>query len=359
MKRVHNFSAGPAALPLEVLEIAQAEMLDYHSTGTSIMEVSHRGKEYMEVDAQATASLKRILGLGEDFEILYLTGGASSQFMQVPLNFLSKNEEADYINTGVWSTKAIKEAKIFGKVNEIFSSEKSNFDRVPTSNEYKVSDNARYLHYTSNNTIYGTQFESEPESNGIPLVCDSSSDFLSRPIDVSKHGIIYAGAQKNLGPAGVTVVIIKKEFLEKANKNDLPTILNYKTHLGVMFNTPPTYPIYLVSLVLDWIEKKGGVDFFEKYNAEKSQKLYSEIDKDGFYSGTAEYSSRSKMNVCFTLPSLELEDKFVEEAEANELMGLRGHRTAGGIRASIYNACTQESVDALISFMAEFRRKNG
>lgn len=359
MKRVHNFSAGPAALPLEVLEIAQAEMLDYHSTGTSIMEVSHRGKEYMEVDAQATASLKRILGLGEDFEILYLTGGASSQFMQVPLNFLSKNEEADYINTGVWSTKAIKEAKIFGKVNEIYSSEASKFNRVPKAGEYQVSDNARYLHYTSNNTIYGTQFESEPESNDIPLVCDSSSDFLSRPIDVSKHGIIYAGAQKNLGPAGVTVVIIKKDFLEKAKKTDLPTILNYKTHLGVMFNTPPTYPIYLVSLVLDWIEKKGGVEYFEKYNREKAQSLYSEIDKDDFYSGTAEYDSRSKMNVCFTLPSLELEDKFVEEAEANELMGLRGHRTAGGIRASIYNACTLESVDALISFMAEFRRKNG
>ncbi len=355
MKRVHNFSAGPAALPLEVLEQAQAELLNYKNAGASIMEMSHRGKEYVEVDAQARERLTNILGLGDKFEVLFLQGGASTQFMQVPYNFLSKGETADYLNTGAWSTKAIKEAKLFGNVNEAFSSKDSNFSRVPKQGEGSFTKDAKYVHYTSNNTIFGTQFAQEPETNGVPLVCDASSDFLSRPIDIDKYGIIYAGAQKNLGPAGVTVVIIRKDLLEKANKENIPTILNYKTHVGTMFNTPPAYAVYMVNLVLEWIEKKGGLSYFEKFNTEKAALVYNEIDKDDFYTGTAEVDSRSNMNVVFRLATEELEAEFLAKAATFNLSGLKGHRSVGGIRASIYNACPQESVEALVKFMQEFR----
>jgi phosphoserine aminotransferase len=358
MKRVHNFSAGPAALPTEVLKQAQTELLDYQGSGTSIMEMSHRGKYYTEVNEQAQDRLKRILGLGDDFHVVFLQGGASLQFMQVAMNFLSPNEIADYINTGAWSTKAIKEAQRFGKINEAFSSKGSNFNRVPTDSELSLSEDAKFVHFTSNNTIFGTQFATEPNTNGVPLVCDASSDFLSRPIDINKYGLIYAGAQKNLGPSGVAVVIIRKEFLAKQNKSDIPTILDYRTHTEKLFHTPPTFTIYLVNLVLKWVEEKGGLSYFEKLNTQKAELLYSTIDADDFYRGTAEVASRSKMNVTFRLPSEELEAQFLAEAEQADLVALKGHRSVGGIRASIYNACTLESVQALTTFMESFKAKN-
>ncbi|MEQ9265466.1 MAG: 3-phosphoserine/phosphohydroxythreonine transaminase [Balneolaceae bacterium] len=358
MKRVHNFSAGPAILPLEVLEKAQEQLVDYNGSGTSIMEKSHRGAEYVEIDAQARQRLINILGLGDDFEVLFLQGGASTQFMQIPFNFLNHGETADYINTGTWSTKAIKESGLFGNVNEAFSSKDSNFSRVPSSEELKLTKDAKYVHYTSNNTIFGTQFKTEPETNGAPLVCDASSDFLSRPIDVQKYGMIYAGAQKNLGPAGVTVVIIRKDFLKSANKTNIPTILNYNTHVGAMFNTPPAFAVYMVNLVLGWIEGKGGLEYFKTFNEEKAGLLYNEIDADDFYSGTVEADSRSNMNVTFRLGTEELEAQFIKEAASHDLVALKGHRSVGGIRASIYNACPKESVAALAAFMNEFRTKN-
>lgn len=359
MKRVHNFSAGPAALPLEVLKQAQEEFTNYQGTGSSIMEMSHRGPEYTKIDTDATDSLKRILGLGDDYEVVFLQGGASLQFLQVAMNFLGEGETADYINTGAWSQKAIKEAKAYGNVHVAFSSEDSNFNRVPTAEELNLSKNANYVHFTSNNTIFGTQFATEPKANGVPLVCDASSDFLSRPIDVQKYGLIYAGAQKNLGPSGVAVVIIKKDFLAKIKKTNIPTILDYRTHISKMFHTPPTFTIYLVSLVLKWLEEKGGLPYFEKLNTQKAELLYSTIDSDDFYRGTADLASRSKMNVTFRLPSEELEQTFLQEAKTHDLTALKGHRSVGGIRASIYNACELSSVKALTDFMEDFRAKRG
>ena len=360
MKRVHNFSAGPAILPLEVLEKAQSELIDYQGTGSSIMEKSHRGVEYTAVDAHAREHLSSILELGDDFEVIFLQGGASTQFMTVPFNFLRKGETADYINTGAWSKKAIKEANLFGSVNEAFSGAETNFNKVPKSSELSLNPEAKYVHFTSNNTIFGTQFEAEPETHGVPLVCDASSDFLSKPINIRKYGIIYSGAQKNLGPAGVTVVIIRKDFLAKATKTEIPTMINYHTHAnGAMFNTPPSFAVYMVNLVLGWIQGKGGLEYFKTFNKEKADLLYSEIDSDDFYQGTAETASRSNMNVCFRLGSEELEAEFLKEATTHNLMALKGHRSVGGVRASIYNACPRESVEALVSFMKEFRNSKG
>lgn len=359
MFRSHNFSAGPAILPLEVLQKAQEELLNYQGTGSSIMEMSHRGPEYIEVDALAKSRLQSLLGLGEEFEILFLQGGASTQFLMVPYNYLEKGKVAGYLNTGTWSKKAIKEAKLFGDVRIPFSSEELNFNRVPSEGDFELPGNLEYLHFTSNNTIFGTQYAKEPESNGIPLVCDASSDFLSRPLDMSRYGILYAGAQKNAGPSGLAIVIIRKDFLEKARSENIPSMMSYKTQSGTMFNTPPTFSVYMFGLVLEWLEAKGGLKAMARQNEEKAQKLYNEIDADGFYSGTAEIASRSRMNVTFRLPSEELEKAFVSEAEAKHLDGLKGHRSVGGIRASIYNACPPESVDALISFMKDFRTRNG
>ncbi|MFD2531849.1 3-phosphoserine/phosphohydroxythreonine transaminase [Gracilimonas halophila] len=359
MKRVHNFSAGPAALPTEVLKTVQEELLDYHGDGVSIMEQSHRGKSYTQVDREAKERLSRLLGLGNDFKIMFLQGGASSQFMQVPYNFLKEDQTADYINTGIWSKKAIKEAGLFGKVNVPYSGESEHFSRIPSQDELNFSDNGRYVHFTSNNTIYGTQFPKEPETNGVPLVCDASSDFLSRKIDLDRYGLIYAGAQKNLGPSGVTLVLVRNSFLETADKSEIPTILNYKTHADRIFNTPPTFAVYMVNLVLKWVEEKGGISYFEQLNAKKSDLLYSAIDTDDFYSGTAQKGSRSKMNVTFRLRSEQMEEHFLNEAEKHNLVALKGHRTVGGIRASIYNACTLESVEALVDFMNYFKSKNG
>lgn len=359
MFRSHNFSAGPSILPVEVLQKAQSELLDYKGTGSSIIELSHRGPEYVEVDAQATSRLKNILGLGDDFEIMFLQGGASTQFMMVPYNFLvGDGKAANYLNTGAWSKKAIQEAKLLGNVHVGYSSQDLNYIRVPNNDEIVQIDNAEYLHFTSNNTIFGTQFASEPESNGAPLVCDASSDFLSREIDVKKYGLIYAGAQKNAGPAGVTIVIVRKDFLAKARTENVSTILSYPTHVGTMFNTPPVFGVYFLNLVLEWIENQGGLKAVQAANEAKAALLYNEIDKDDFYRGTAEKTSRSLMNVTFRLPSEELEKKFVKEAEQHHLNGLKGHRSVGGIRASIYNACPTSSVEALVSFMNDFRAKN-
>jgi phosphoserine aminotransferase len=359
MFRSHNFSAGPSVLPLEVLQKAQEELLNFKGSGSSVMELSHRGPEYIEVDAQATSRLKSLLGLGEDFEVMFLQGGASTQFMMVPYNFLAADQSAIYLDTGVWANKALKEAKLFGKVHVGFTSKELNYTRVPKNTEISCAEGAEYLHFTSNNTIFGTEFPAEPDSNGIPLVCDASSDFLSRPIDVSRYGLIYAGAQKNAGPAGVTIVIIRKDFLEKARRDNMSTMMSYHTHVGTMFNTPPVFPVYMVNLVLEWIENLGGLSAMQKRNQDKANLLYNEIDRDDFYRGTAEVASRSLMNVTFRLPSEELEKKFDKEAEALHLSGLKGHRSVGGMRASIYNACPPESVEALVSFMTEFRAKNG
>ncbi len=359
MNRIHNFSAGPAALPLEVLERAKKDFVDYKGTGTSVIEKSHRGADYVAIDAHAREQLVNILNLNDDYDVLFLQGGASTQFLTVPFNFLSEGDTADYINTGAWSTKAIKEAKIFGNVNEAYSSADTNFNHIPTNEQLKLTPEAKYVHFTSNNTIFGTQFADEPETNGVKLVCDASSDFLSRPINISKYGVLYAGAQKNLGPAGVTIVIVNKEFLSVNGKSDIPTMMNYNTHAGKMFNTPPVFAVYMVGLVLDWIQEKGGLDYLKTFNEEKAALLYNEIDADDFYVGTAEKASRSNMNVCFRITDTDLETKFLAEASTQHLDALKGHRSVGGIRASIYNACPQESVEALVSFMKEFRAKNG
>ncbi len=357
MSRIHNFSAGPAALPLEVLEQAKQEFTDYHGCGMSIMEVSHRGPEYIAVDASARERLVRLLGLGDDFEVLFLQGGASTQFLMVPYNFLGEGQTADYLNTGTWAKKAIKEAKSFGNVSIAFSSEEGNFNRVPTASEIKWSENAQYAHFTSNNTIFGTEFSIEPDGNA-PLVCDASSNFLSKPINIDAYSLIYAGAQKNLGPAGVTVVVVRKDFLDKAKTSGVPTMLSYRTHVGEMFNTPPVFAVYMVDLVLGWIERQGGLAAMEAHNIAKADLLYSEIDRDGFYFGTAEPASRSRMNVTFKIADETLEKAFVKQAEAAGLSGLKGHRSVGGMRASIYNACSLDSVKALVSFMQEFRSKH-
>lgn len=358
MNRVHNFSAGPAALPADVLKKVKSELLDYRGKGRSIMEMSHRSPEYAEINEQASQRLKDILGAGDEWNVLFLSGGASTQFMMVPYNFLGENGTADYINTGSWSAKAIKEAKLFGNVNIPFSSEDQQFTRIPTSNELNLSANAVYLHFTSNNTIFGTQFRNEPDSNGAPLVCDASSDFLSKPIDLDRYGIIYAGAQKNLGPAGVTIVMIRGSFHEKASDRPIPTILKYKTHLEKIFNTPPVFAVYMVNYVLEWVQQKGGISYFNSINKKKADLLYDNIDSDNFYRGTAELESRSYMNVTFRLQSEELEARFLEEAAKENLYALKGHRSVGGIRASIYNACELESVRALTDFMDKFRSGN-
>ncbi len=357
--RSHNFSAGPAVLPLEVLEKAREELPDYRGTGSSIMELSHRGPEYMEVDARARSRLVELLGLGDDFEVMFLQGGASTQFMMAPMNFLSGDRTADYLNTGAWAKKAIKEARIIGDVHEAFSSEEGNYNRVPRDEELRMSGNPVYLHFTSNNTIFGTQHPEEPESGGVPLICDASSDFLSRPLDVKRYGLIYAGAQKNAGPSGVTLVLVRKDFLEGARTDGIPSMLQYKTHAGTMFNTPPTFGVYLVNLVLGWLQECGGLAGIERRNREKARLIYDEIDRDAFYRTPVEKESRSLMNVVFRLPSKELEKTFLKEAEARDMHGLKGHRSVGGLRASIYNACPRESVEALAGFMAEFRQKHG
>lgn len=359
-KRVANFNAGPAALPLSVLEQIQAEFLDYQGTGMSITEISHRSKPFDQVINEAVDRTKRLLNLGENYQVLFLPGGASLQFCMVPMNLALPGKPVEYINTGTWSTKAIKEAKIQGQeVRVIASSEDKNFSYIPR--EFQVDEEAAYLHFTSNNTIKGTQWAEFPKVKKVPLICDMSSDIMSRPFDPNPFGLIYAGAQKNIGPAGTALVIIRKDMLERVPDN-LPTMLKYTTFAkeNSMFNTPSCFTIYTINLVLKWLEETiGGLEAMERINREKGDILYNYLDQSGFYRGTAEKDSRSLMNVTFRLPSEELEAKFVSEAQKAAMQGLKGHRSVGGCRASIYNATTKEAVLALVGFMATFAQKNG
>lgn len=356
--RVYNFSPGPATLPYEVLEKAGRDVVNFRDTGIGLMEISHRSKEFMAVAEEAEKNLRDLLRIPANYKVLFLQGGASSQFFMVPMNLLGKEEAATYLNTGTWSKKAIKEAKIFGDIDVAYSSEDQSFYRVPGKDEYVVNPNSKYLYYVSNNTIYGTQFPSPPSTDKM-LVCDMSSDILSRPVDISRYGIIFAGAQKNLGPAGVTIVIVRDDLLDTIPEN-IPTMLSYKTHAdkGSMFNTPPCFAIYVVGEVLKWLKNLGGVEAIDKINREKAGMLYEEIDRDAYYRGHAEKGSRSLMNVSFNLPTSELEQQFISEATAVGLNGLKGHRSIGGCRASIYNAFPKNGVEKLIAFMKTFRLNN-
>lgn len=358
MKRLHNFSAGPGALPTSVLEEAQKEMLVYGGAGASIMEISHRSPEYTAVADSARQQLDTLLGLGGEWHILFLQGGASLQFYQAALNFLPKGQTADYVNTGAWSKKAIAEARRLGNVHVAASSADDGFSHIPEASSWSHSGDPAYVHITSNNTIFGTQFQEDPIGLPAPVICDASSDFLSRPIDLSPYGMIYAGAQKNIGPAGVTVVLIRKSFMERIG-GDLPTMLDYRVHAEKLFNTPPVFSVYMVEKVLRWIAQEGGLLGMKVRNEEKAALLYSRIDETEFYRGTAHHSSRSKMNVTFRLPSEELEGAFIADAKKHGLLALKGHRSVGGVRASIYNACEKSSVQALVDFMSDFERKHG
>jgi phosphoserine aminotransferase len=358
--RIHNFNPGPAALPLPVLEEAREEFLDFKGSGMSITEVSHRSALFEGVLNDSIARFKRLLKLPEKFKVLFLQGGASLQFSMVPMNLLPEGSSADYINTGTWAKKAIKEVEILKKgFKVIASSEDRNYSYIPK--EYSVSPTAAYLHFTSNNTIEGTQWSAFPEAGSVPLVSDMSSDILCRPFDVSPFGLIYAGAQKNLGPAGVTVVIIREDMLERAPKN-IPTMLRYTTQAekNSLYNTPPCVAVYLVQLTLKWIEETiGGLEAMERRNREKAEVLYGFIDQHDFYRGTADADSRSIMNVTFRLADENLEKAFVAEALENGLGGLKGHRSVGGCRASIYNALGLEAVQCLVDFMKTFAAKHG
>ena len=357
MNRQYNFSAGPGTLPEEVLLEVKNELPVYDGIGASVMEISHRSPTYTEIAASARTRMRKLLGLGKDWHILFLQGGASMQFYQVPLNFIPAGGCADYLVTGTWSVKAVKEAALVGKINEAASSKDRSFSYIPDPATWQLDPSAAYLHYTSNNTVAGTQFSFEPDAS-VPLVCDASSDFLSRPIDLDRYGLIYAGAQKNIGPAGVTVVLVKDEFLERRNAG-LATMMDYGTHTAKLFNTPPVFAVYVVEKVLRWLEGKGGIDGIQQINEKKAGLLYDRIDASDFYRGAAEQGSRSQMNVTFRLPSEDLEAAFVKEAAASGFQSLKGHRSVGGIRASIYNACPLGAVEALVSFMDEFEAKKG
>jgi len=360
MKRVHNFNAGPAALPLEVLEQAQGELLDFRGSGMSILEMSHRSKTFEAVMAETEADLRELLGVGAEYKVLFLQGGASLQFGMLPMNLRRTGQSADYIVNGTWGTAAVKDARKLGKVRVAGSSESTNFDRVPETIE--LDPGAAYLHYTSNETIHGVEWWSEPEPPaGVPLICDMSSDFLSWPVEISKYGLIYAGAQKNAGPAGVTVVILREDLLERV-PGGLPVMLDYKVQVagGSMHNTPPCFAIYMVGLVLKWLKGVGGLEVIASRNQHKAELIYRVIDESGgFYRGHAQQGSRSWMNVTLRLPNEDLEEQFVKQAEGEGMVGLKGHRSVGGLRASLYNAVPLESVQTLAQFMAEFQRRNG
>ncbi len=356
--RAYNFYAGPAVLPEEVLLEVKEELPVYDDAGTSVLEISHRSKEYTAIHASAQERLRRLLGLGDEWHILFLQGGASMQFHMVPLNLLPEGGSADYLVTGSWSKKALKEAQLLGNPRVAASTESTQFDRIPAPGTYTIDSKAAYVHFTSNNTIYGTQWPKEPETGGVPLVCDASSDFLSRRIDIDRYGLIYAGAQKNVGPAGVTIVLIRQDILEQRNQ-PLPTLLDYGTHVGKIFNTPPVFAVYIVEKVLKWLENMGGLPAMEARNEAKARKLYAVLDASDFYRPHAQPDSRSRMNVTFRLPTEELEKTFVEEARKQGMLGLKGHRSVGGIRASIYNACPSEAVDALVEFMNDFEQRYG
>jgi len=363
-QRIHNFSAGPAVLPMPVLEEAQRDLLMLPGVGMSVLEISHRSAAFDEIIEGAERDLRALGGIPDNYQVLFLQGGASLQFSMVPMNLMPAGGSADYIVSGVWSEKAVKEAKRVGTVNIAATTAAENFARVPRQDEFKLSPNAAYVHYTSNNTIYGTQFHTVPDvgpgAGTVPLVNDASSDIFSRPIDVEKFGLIYAGAQKNLGPSGVTVVIIRDDLLKRSPAN-LATMLSYAVQAEnkSLYNTPPVFGIYILRLVLKWLIANGGLQAMATVNERKAGKLYAEIDRTGFYRGHAEKDSRSRMNVTFRLPSEDLEKAFVKESTQAGLDGLKGHRSVGGLRASIYNAFPESGIEALVQFMREFERVRG
>jgi phosphoserine aminotransferase len=358
--RIFNFSAGPAVLPVEVLEEAQRDLVSLPGVGMSVLEISHRSKAFDEIIQGCEADLRALAGIPSDYHVLFLQGGASLQFSMVPMNLLPPGGSADYIVTGVWSQKAVKEAKRVGTVKIAGSTESDKFNRVPKLNELTIDPAAAYVHFTTNNTIYGTEWHYTPEVGDVPLVADASSDIFSRPIQVSKHALIYAGAQKNLAPAGVTLVIARDDIV-KRSPSTLPTMMQYSVHAEnkSLYNTPPVFAIYVMRLVLKRLLKEGGLAAMEKSNVRKAAKLYAEIDRTGFYRGHGQPDSRSRMNVTFRLPSEELEKKFVKEATVAGLDGLKGHRSVGGLRASIYNAFPEAGVDSLVDFMRTFENQNG
>ncbi len=360
MRKTYNFSAGPAMLPEAVLMQAREEMLDWGGSGMSVMEMSHRGKEFIAIAEQAEADLRALLAIPANYKVLFLQGGASLQFAMVPMNLMGERKKADYINTGAWSKKAISEAKKFGQVNVAASSEASNFTTIPAFADWKLDPEAAYVHYTPNETIGGVEFHWVPETGDVPLVVDMSSTILSRPIDVSRFGLIYAGAQKNIGPAGLTLVIVREDLVPETVAAS-PTMLAYSTHVkeGSMYNTPPTYGWYLAGLVFQWLKRLGGLTVMAEINRRKADKLYAAIDGSGFYRNPVDPACRSWMNVPFTLPSADLDKPFLEAATKAGLKTLKGHRSVGGMRASIYNAMPEEGVDALIEFMREFQRTHG
>ena len=343
--RGYNFSAGPGTLPEEVLLEVKNELPVYESIGSSVLEISHRSATYTDIAEMARFRLRKLLGLNEEWHILFLQGGASMQFIQVPYNYLTSEKSADYLVTGTWSVKAVKEAKLLGGVREVASSKDKAFSYIPDPGSWDLDENAVYVHYTSNNTVAGTQFHQEPEVPA-PLVCDASSDFLSRHLELDRYGLIYAGAQKNIGPAGVTVVLVKDSFLQM-RKGKLASMLDYGVHAAKLFNTPPVFAVYMVEKVLRWLQGKGGIDGIRAINEKKAELLYSRIDASGFYRGTVEKDARSIMNVCFRLADEELEKRFISEAAEQGLLALKGHRSVGGMRASIYNACPLDAVPCI------------
>ena len=360
-KRIFNFSAGPAVLPEPVLRKAQEAVWDVAGSGIGIMEHSHRGKVFDRIRDEAEQACRDLAGIPDNYRVLFLQGGASLQFSMVPMNLLPPDRTADYLLTGVWAQKAVKEAKVLGgKVHLAASSESTNFDRIPKVSEIQYSERPAYVHLTTNNTIYGTQWRTEPAvPAGVPLVADTSSDMYSRPIDVSRYGLIYAGAQKNLGPSGVVLVIIRDDLVEAGPKT-LPTMLQYRTHAAEqsLYNTPPTFGIYVMGEVFKWIQSEGGLEGVAEHNESKARLLYDYIDQSDFFRGTAQPDSRSLMNICFRAPTEELETRFVAEATKRGLDGLKGHRSVGGMRASVYNACPRAAVEALVAFMKEFEQAN-
>lgn len=356
--KVHNFSSGPAILPEEVLAEAAQAVIDYKNSGLSILTMSHRNKLFVDVIEEARALVKELLGLSNEHQVLFLGGGASSQFFMVPMNFLGANQFASYTDTGTWANKAIKEAKNFGEVKVLASSKESTYSFIPK--DIQVPSDSQYLHLTSNNTIYGTQYHNFPETS-VPIVCDMSSDIFSREIPAEKFGLIYAGAQKNMGPAGVTMVALSPEFVERKIDRVIPTMLNYQTHIAenTMFNTPPTFPIYVSLLTMRWIKAQGGLKAMQQKNDHKSAILYQEIDRNPLFKGTVAVEDRSRMNVCFVPENVEHEKPFFDLCTQNGMIDFKGHRSVGGFRASIYNAMPLSSIELMISLMQEFEKKNG
>jgi phosphoserine aminotransferase len=360
MSRVFNFSAGPAVLPETVLKKAAEEMLDWRGSGMSVMEMSHRGKEFISIAEKAEADLRELMAIPGDYKVLFLQGGATLQFDMIPINLLAGKTSADYINTGQWAKKAIKEAKFFCKPNIAASAEDKNFTYAPAQSEWKLDKDAAYVHYTANETIGGVEFHWTPDTGDVPLVCDMSSNILSKPIDVSKYGLIYAGAQKNIGPAGLTIVIIREDLLGKG-KPAPATMLDYKVHAenASMLNTPPTYAIYIAGLVFEWLKEEGGLAGVEKRNIAKAQLLYEYLDSSPFYANPVRKEDRSRMNVPFTLKDPAFDEEFLKGAKKAGMIQLKGHRSVGGMRASIYNAMPVAGVKALVEYMKEFEVKHG